>query len=152
MEKRQKIVRLSQIKKNTLKILFQGKTYEIDLDQELMIDENLVNQSLRKSPSNYALLVMVRDRLIYKRDKLEKAKDQAYSKAWLYYKESGNVNNDAADHKAENNQAYQGALKRYMKAEYNASKMISICKAYESRENILRTISANIRVQDGFKR
>lgn len=42
MEKRQKIVRLSQIKKNTLKILFQGKTYEIDLDQELMIDENLV--------------------------------------------------------------------------------------------------------------
>ena len=39
-----------------------------------------------------------------------------------------------------------------MKAEYNASKMISICKAYESRENILRTISANIRVQDGFKR
>ena len=93
MEKRQKIVRLSQIKKNTLKILFQGKTYEIDLDQELMIDENLVNQSLRKSPSNYALLVMVRDRLIYKRDKLEKAKDQAYSKAWLYYKESGNINN-----------------------------------------------------------
>ena len=121
MEKRQKIVRLSQIKKNTLKILFQGKTYEIDLDQELMIDENLVNQSLRKSPSNYALLVMVRDRLIYKRDRLEKAKDQAYSKAWLYYKESGNINNDAAAHKAENNQAYQGALKRYMKAEYNAS-------------------------------
>ena len=88
MEKSQKVVRLSQIKKNTLKILFQGKTYEIDLDQELMIDENLVNKSLRKSPSNYALLVMVRDRLIYKRDKLEKAKDQAYSKAWLYYKES----------------------------------------------------------------
>ena len=86
MEKRQKIVRLSQIKKNTLKILFQGKTYEIDLDQELMIDENLVNQSLRRSPSNYALLVMVRDRLIYKRDKLEKAKDQAYSKAWLTIK------------------------------------------------------------------
>ena len=145
MEKRQKIVRLSQIKKNTLKILFQGKTYEIDLDQELMIDENLVNQSLRRSPSNYALLV--RDRLIYKRDKLEKAKNQAYSKAWLYYKESGNINNDAAAHKAENNQAYQGALKRYMKAEYNASKMISICKAYESRENILRTVSANLRKQ-----
>lgn len=65
----------------------------------------------------------------------------------FYYKESGNVNNDAAAHKAENNQAYQGALKRYMKAEYNASKMISICKAYESRENILRTVSANLRKQ-----
>lgn len=148
MEKRKSgIVRLSQIRKNTLRILFQGKTYEIDLDQELMIDENLVNQSLRKSPSNYALLIMVRDRLIYKRDKLEKAKDQAYSKAWLYYKESGNVNNEAAAHKAENNQAYQGSLKRYMKADYNASKLISICKAYESRENILRTISANLRKQ-----
>lgn len=151
MEKRQKIVRLSQIKKNTLKILFRGKTYEIDLDQELMIDENLVNQSLRRSPSNYALLVMVRDRLIYKRDKLEKAKDQAYSKAWLYYKESGNVNNETATHKAESNKAYQGALKRWLRADYEATRIISICKAYENRENILRTISANIRKQDGFR-
>lgn len=74
MEKSQKVVRLSQIKKNTLKILFQGKTYEIDLDQELMIDENLVNQSLRKSPSNYALLVMVRDSLSIKGISLKKPK------------------------------------------------------------------------------
>lgn len=151
MEKSQKVVRLSQIKKNTLKILFQGKTYEIDLDQELMIDENMVNQSLRKSPSNYALLTMVRDRLVFKRDKLEKEKDQAYSKAWLYYKESGNVNNETATHKAESNKAYQGALKRWLKADYEATRIISICKAYENRENILRTISANIRKQDGFR-
>lgn len=151
MEKSQKVVRLSQIKKNTLKILFQGKTYEIDLDQELMIDENMVNQSLRKSPSNYALLTMVRDRLVFKRDKLEKEKDQAYSKAWLYYKESGNVNNETATHKAESNKAYQGALKRWLRADYEATRIISICKAYENRENILRTVSANIRKQDGFR-
>lgn len=146
-KKRTDKVSLSQIPKNTLKVMFKGKSYEIDIDRELVIDENLVNQSLRKSPSNYALLVMVRDRLIYKRDKLEKDKDKAYSKAWLYYKESGNVNNEAASHKAESNPAYQGALKRYMRAEYNANKLISLCKAYESRENILRTISANLRKQ-----
>lgn len=145
------ITKLSQISKNILKITYRGKVYNINLDFELAIDENVVNQSLRKSPSNYALLVMVRDRLIFKRDKLEKAKDQAYSKAWLYYKESGNVNNETASHKAESNKAYQGALKRWMKVDYEASRMISICKAYENRENILRTISANIRKQDGFR-
>lgn len=145
------VTKLSQISKNILKITYRGKVYKIDLDKELSIDENMVNQSLRKSPSNYALLTMVRDRLVFKRDKLEKEKDQAYSKAWLYYKESGNVNNETATHKAESNKAYQGALKRWLRADYEATRIISICKAYENRENILRTISANIRKQYGFR-
>ena len=145
--KQNSLKRLSQIPKEILVINHGKKKYRVDLNEELKIDENVIDGSLRKSPSNYALLVLVRDKLIYERDTLEKEKDQAYSKAWLYYKESGNLSNEAASHKAEMNKAYQGCLERYQKAEYKANRLISICRAYENRENILRTISANLRKQ-----
>lgn len=145
--KQNSLKRLSQIPKEILVIHHGKKKYRVDLNEELKIDENIIDGSLRKSPSNYALLVLVRDKLIYERDTLEKEKDQAYSKAWLYYKESGNLSNEAASHKAEMNKAYQGCLERYQKAEYKANRLISICRAYENRENILRTISANLRKQ-----
>lgn len=145
--KQESLNKLSQIPKETLVIRHNGKKYLIDLNEELRIDENVIDSSLRKSPSNYALLVMVRDKLLYERDTLSKEKDIAYSKAWLYYKESGNMSNETASHKAELNKAYQGCLERYQKAEYKANKLISICRAYENRENILRTISANLRKQ-----
>lgn len=145
--KQNSLKRLSQIPKEILVIRHNNKKYKVDLNEELKIDENIIDSSLRKSPSNYALLVLVRDKLIYERDTLEKEKDQAYSKAWLYYKESGNLSNEAASHKAEMNKAYQGCLERYQKAEYKANRLISICRAYENRENILRTISANLRKQ-----
>lgn len=149
MEKRKQtdLDRLSQIPKEVLVIKHNGKKYRIDLNEELLINESVIDSSLRKSPSNYALLVLVRDELIHKRDVLEKEKDRSYSKAWLYYKESGNISNEAASHKAELNQAYQGCLERYQKAVYKANKLISICRAYENRENILRTVSANLRKQ-----
>jgi hypothetical protein len=141
-------IRLKDIKKSTLTVVFKGNTYEVDLDKELSIDPNLIDSSLSNSPSNYALLCMIRDRLVNKRDSLEKEKDLAYSKAWIYYKESNSrISNEMASHKAEVNPAYQGALKRYMKASMKASKMISLCRAYENRESILRTISANLRNQ-----
>ena len=35
----------------------------------------------------------------------------------------------------------------YLKAVYKANRLISICKAYESRERIIQTISANLRKQ-----
>ena len=37
------------------------------------------------------------------------------------------------------------SLGGYLKAEARASQFISLCKAYESRTDILRTINANLR-------
>lgn len=143
----EKTLKISQIPRKLFKVSYNGKIYHIDLAEELAIDENMVNTSLKKSPSNYSLLVIIRDRLIYKRDKLEKEKDAAYSKAWLYYKESSNINNEMASHKAEGNSAYKGAMERYLKAKHKADELIALCRAYENRENILRTLSANLRKQ-----
>jgi len=120
----------------------------INISRELEINENIINSQLKNIPSNYAFLCLLRDKIIKRRDKLEKEKDYAYSKAWLYYKESDNrLNNDTVSHKALTSKIYIKANDKYLKALDKANRFISICKAYESRERIIQTLSANIRKQ-----
>lgn len=133
-----------------LKVNFQGRSFEIDVEKELAINENIINSQLKESPSSYAFLCMVRNYYIKKRDKLEREKDAAYSEAWLYYKASDNkMNNDMACHKANTHKKYVSLYNRWKVIASKADDLISICKAYENRENILRTISANIRKENG---
>ena len=135
---------------NKLKIHFQGKVFEIDVEKELSINENIINSQLKSSPSSYAFLCMVRNYYIKKRDKLEREKDMAYSVAWLYYKDSDSkMNNDTANHKANTNKKYISLYNKWKIIPNKADDLISLCKAYENRENILRTISANIRKENG---
>ena len=74
------------------------------------------------------------------------AKDEAYSKAWTYLKDSNERwNNDYVSHKANANNKYAYLYQRYLRAADKANLFISICKAYEDRSNILRTLNANLR-------
>ena len=83
---------------------------------------------------------------IKERDALAREKDEAYSNAWVYYKDANERwNNEYVSHKANLNKKYSSIYERYLKAVEKANKFIAICKAYESRENILRTINANLR-------
>ena len=43
------------------------------------------------------------------------------------------------------NPKYHSIEERYLKAGHKANKLISICRAYESWERIIQTLSANIR-------
>nr|DAL41700.1 MAG TPA_asm: recombination, repair and ssDNA binding protein [Caudoviricetes sp.] len=141
--------KINEIKNDIISVKYKGKIVTIDVSKELSIDENIINSQLKVIPSNYAFLCMVRDNYIRKRDMLEREKNIAYSKAWLFYKESNTkLNNDTADHKAMVNPKYLSIEERYLKAVHKANKLISICKAYESRERILQTLSANIRKQN----
>ena len=80
------------------------------------------------------------------RDALAREKEEAYSAAWVFIKDSNErFNNDYVSHKANINPKYKSICKRYLKAAAKANKFIAICKAYESREGILRTLNANIR-------
>ena len=79
---------------------------------------------------------------------MEKEKDIAYSKAWLFYKESDSrLNNDTVSHKALTNNIYITLEKQFLKISDKANRLISICKAYEARERILQTLAANLRKQ-----
>lgn len=137
-----------EVKLEKLKVKYQGKSLVIDLNKELSIDEALLTSQLRTIPSNYYVLCSLRDKYIKKRDELSREKDIAYSNAWVYYKDSNErLNNDYVANKANTNHKYISIYKRYIKAVNKANKFIALCKAYESRENILRTLSANLRKQ-----
>lgn len=140
--------KISEIRDDIISVKYKGKLVTINITKELSIDENIINSQLKNIPSNYAFLCLLRDNLIKKRDTLEREKNIAYSKAWLFYKESDNrLNNDTANHKAMVNPKYLSIEERYLKAVHKANKLISICRAYESRERIIQTLSANIRKQ-----
>lgn len=129
-----------------LKVKFEGKLIEIDIQKELSINENIINSQLRESPSSYYVLASLRDKYIKERDALAREKEEAYSQAWIYYKDANERwNNDYVSHKANLNKKYASICERHLKAVEKANKFISICRAYESRENILRTINANLR-------
>lgn len=140
--------KISKIRDDIISVKYKGKIVTINITKELSIDENIINSQLKNIPSSYAFLCLLRDNLIKKRDTLEREKNIAYSKAWLFYKESDNrLNNDTANHKAVVNPKYLSIEERYLKAVHKANKLISICRAYESRERIIQTLSANIRKQ-----
>ena len=140
--------KISEIRDDVISVKYKGKLVTINITKELSIDENIINSQLKNIPSSYAFLCLLRDNLIKKRDTLEREKNIAYSKAWLFYKESDNrLNNDTANHKAMVNPKYLSIEERYLKAVHKANKLLSICRAYESRERIIQTLSANIRKQ-----
>ena len=140
--------KISEIRDDVISVKYKGKLVTINITKDLSIDENIINSQLKNIPSSYAFLCLLRDNLIKKRDTLEREKNIAYSKAWLFYKESDNrLNNDTANHKAMVNPKYLSIEERYLKAVHKANKLISICRAYESRERIIQTLSANIRKQ-----
>lgn len=139
-------VKINEIKDDVLQIKYKGKQLQINITKELSIDEALMNSQLKSSPSNYAFLCTLRDKAIKKRDKLEKDKDRQFSELWLFFKNSDNkMTNDSASHRTMASKKYQAIEDRYLKASYQANKLISICRAYESRERILQTLSANLR-------
>lgn len=131
-----------------LVVKYQGKKLTIDIQKELSINQNKLDSQLREVPSSYYILCTLRDKYIRKRDSLARERDEAYSKAWTYYKDCNpSWNNDYVSNKANTNNKYVSLCNRYLLATEKAAKFISICRAYESKENIMRTLSANLRRQ-----
>lgn len=131
-----------------LKVKYQCKVITIDIQKELTIDRNKLESQLREVPSSYYILCSVRNTYIRRRDSLARERDEAYSKAWTYLKDANPTwNNDYVSNKANSNHKYVSLSNKYLKAAEKAAMLIDLCKAYESKEGILRTLSANQRRQ-----
>ena len=131
-----------------LKVKYQGKVITIDIQKELTIDRNKLESQLREVPSSYYILCSVRNTYIRRRDSLARERDEAYSKAWTYLKDANPTwYNDYVSNKANSNHKYVSLSNKYLKAAEKAAMLIDLCKAYESKEGILRTLSANQRRQ-----
>ena len=137
---------IKEIKSDTLTIVYKGDKVTIDISKELSISESIINSQLKESPSSYAFLTTVKNKYLNECKKLEREKDLAYSEAYIFYKNSNDrMTNEMANHKANSNKKYQAIYSKWLKAQNKAEVLVSICKAYESRENIMRTLSANLR-------
>ena len=131
-----------------IKVKYQGKVITIDIQKELTIDRNKLESQLREVPSSYYILCSERNTYIRRRDSLARERDEAYSKAWTYLKDANPTwNNDYVSNKANSNHKYVSLSNKYLKAAEKAAMLIDLCKAYESKEGILRTLSANQRRQ-----
>lgn len=131
-----------------IKVKYQGKVITVDIQKELTIDRNKLESQLSDIPSSYFILCSVRNNYIKRRDSLARERDEAYSRAWTFLKDANpSWNNDYVSHKANANHKYVSLSNKYLKAAEKASMLIDLCKAYESKEGILRTISANQRRQ-----
>lgn len=140
--------KIKDIKGDILNIRYKGKNISINISKELSINENIINTQLKELPSNYAFLCLIRDDYIRKRDILEKELNRTFSEIWLFYKQSDSrLNNDTLNHKTLSNKRYILVEGRYMKIVSKTNKLISICRAYESRERIIQTLAANLRKQ-----
>ena len=138
---------ITSIQEDILSIVYMGKRYRVNITKELQINENVINTQLKELPSNYAFLQLCRDYYVNKRNKLNREMETAYHEAWVFYKESGSISNDLAEHKAASNSKYLSICKRYEKINYKTTKLFSVCKAYESRERIIQSLNANLRKQ-----
>ena len=131
-----------------IKVKYQGKVITVDIQKELTIDRNKLESQLSDIPCSYFILYSVRNNYIKRRDSLARERDEAYSRAWTFLKDANpSWNNDYVSHKANANHKYVSLSNKYLKAAEKASMLIDLCKAYESKEGILRTISANQRRQ-----
>jgi hypothetical protein len=135
---------LKSLRQDVLEIKIGGKTRSIDITKELEINVNTLNSQLLDIPSNYDFLTLLRDEALKKFTKLKRDRDTTYSQLWVYYKEAGGTN-DMAANKAASNKKYLSIEKDCRKAEAKYQRLNSICRSYESREQILRTLSANNR-------
>ena len=55
------------------------------------------------------------------------------------------MTNEMATHRTNTSKKFQLAEDEFLKASAKANQLISLCRAYESRERILQTLSANLR-------
>ena len=139
---------MKDVKIKPIKVKFQGKVLKIDIQKELTINENLMNSQLKDSPSSYYILCAIRDKYIKERDALAREKEDTYATQWVYFKDSNERwNNDYVSNKVLSSKKYKSVCERYLESAAKASEFISICQAYQSRENILRTLNAKIRKQ-----
>ena len=139
---------MKEIKIKPIKVKFQGKVLKIDIQKELSINENLMNSQLKDSPSSYYILCAIRDKYIKERDALAREKEDTYATQWVYFKDSNERwNNDYVSNKVLSSKKYRSVCERYLEVAAKAAEFISICNCYLSRENILRSLNANVRKQ-----
>lgn len=123
-----------------------SKTYIIDLYKELNINSKQLEEQLKSNPYYYAMICKLKNQAIRERDKLEKERDEIFSKIYITAYENGTkVTKELANHKANISAKYQMACDKYLEAKEVADNLISISIAFEMKSRLIQTVSSNHR-------
>ena len=132
-------------------IQYGEEEFSFNLFAETLIDENTINKEIHEQPSVYGSLGMLHKKLVRVAKDKEREMERIYSSMYIKFKEQIDENtgrptaNELAKEKANNSTKYQKAIKDYIEADHHAQ-VIGVCvKTFEGRENLLQTLSANIR-------
>jgi len=134
-----------------IKITYGDETFEFNLFDELVVDENKINQEIQEQPSAFAFLAMLHKKLL-RISKDKKAElEQMYARAYMRWKNKMDSETqrlypkESAKELATKSPEYQKAIKIYHQAEENWGVIDACVKSFEQRKDLIQTLSANIR-------
>jgi hypothetical protein len=132
-------------------ITYKGKRYKFNLYEETRINERRLNQELKTHASSYSFLTMLNNKIIYEFDLLEKDVERTSSKLYVFYKNqiSDQTNKPYSDDmckaKVLSSDTYKKKLHEMLLMKRNKSDLASAIRAFETRKDLMQTLSANVR-------
>lgn len=130
-------------------ITYKGKRYRFNLHEELQIKETRLNDKLKEHASSYAFLTQFLTHLETYVEELERKYKKTYDKLYIKAKNKTTggrpMSDDLCKATAGSSSIYQGALKKYIKAKQDKNIIVRAVRAYETRKDLMQTLSANFR-------
>ncbi|MAO08046.1 MAG: hypothetical protein CL596_04965 [Alteromonas sp.] len=148
-KKLDKYIKKSDLMNISLKV--GGEKFAFNLYDELRIDVNRMTEEIKEQPSYYSFLCLLLVKLETLEDDREMEFEKVKAELTIKYKEETDplthkpYNNDVAKAKVIANPKYKAYFKKYSKAKTNKGIVKSAVKAFEHRQGLLQTLSANVR-------
>jgi len=133
-------------------IKYNGEVIEFDLAKELKINEDIIDDELKKQPSHFGFLLMLQAKLKKKFSEALGKKKRIQSDIWIDLKGTTNPVTGAKYQKediqaiVETDEDYCRAQKAVDKVASEVDIMEAAIRSFEQRSHLLQTLSANARM------
>lgn len=147
---------LNQYKKHSLQlisIVYGKEKIQFNLSQELKVNEDELNDELKKQPGYYGFLLLLHKKLLTQWHVLKERRKSTWAKLYLKAKEKNQkgtqrpFTEEMAKAWADSHSDYQKLTSQCIQAKDDADVIFSAVKGYEQKKDILQTLSSNTRKQ-----
>lgn len=132
-------------------IKYGDETIKFNLTEELAINENKITSEITEQPTIYAFIAMLHKKLVRVANDKDKTSERSYAKAFINIKTSvdestGRAHSkEVAKEKALLDIKYIKADKASSQAKEEADVVGVAVRAFEQRQSLIQTLSANMR-------
>lgn len=130
-----------------IKISYKGEVFKFNLFEELKIQDNVLNRSVKEQSISFAFLILLHKRLIRDINDHELETKRLKAKLWVSTKENKQSRQTKEDLKnsLDMNPKILFREKQHIRLKSNIDIIEACIRAFEQRSNQLQTLSANIR-------